>query len=200
MPCCCVGTDTIQKALAIAAIAIIIGAADSAFRPVVEKFDKDKNKETDLAALRAERANKGTPTPAPSKSSEATKASDAHENTPAATASSDGKLGYEVSVAQAHELFQLGVPFLDARHEDDFEKGHVQGATRVAADEYPSRAGEFATYAPGPVVIYCSGGQCDASHNLAKLMQQAGFNTLHIMTDGYPGWQAAGFPTATGGK
>lgn len=186
MPCCCVGTDTFQKALAIAAIAIIVGAADSAFRPVVEKVDTKALQSTNIDELRARHAAKGATPAEPSKAS-----------TPAP---SDATLGFEISIAQGYSLFELGIPFLDARHEEDFEKGHVAGAIRIAADEYPARATEFAQFAPGPVVIYCSGGNCDASHNLAKLMQQAGFSTIHVMTDGYPAWQSAGHPTASGSK
>ncbi len=189
MPCCCIGTDTLQKALAIAAVAFFIGAAHSAFRPVVEAVDKDKLKQTDLNELRQRQAAKSQTPVEPPKGSE-------RPSTPAAPA--DEKLGYEISVAQAHSLFELGVPFLDARHDEDFQKGHVQGATRVASDEYLARVGEFVRFLPGPVVIYCSGGQCDASHNLAKLMLEAGFTSIHIMTDGYPAWSAAGHPTATG--
>ncbi len=48
-----------------------------------------------------------------------------------------------------------------------------------------------------PVVIYCGGGACDASHNVTALLQQLGFNQCHIMTDGYPGWNAADHPTGT---
>lgn len=186
MPCCCVGTDTIQKALAIAAIALIVGAADSVFRPVVEKVDTKALQSTNIEDLRAKQAAKGGAPAEPSKAP--------------TSAPADATLGYEISIAQGHSLFELGIPFLDARHDEDFEKGHVAGAIRVAADEYPARANEFAQFAPGPVVIYCSGGQCDASHNLAKLLQQAGFSTLHVMTDGYPGWEQAGHPTAKGSK
>lgn len=190
MPCCCIGTDTIQRALAIAAIAIFIGAADSAFRPVVEVVDKDKVQPTDLNALRQQRGMKPSP---PSDGA-------AQPTPPSPPASTNEKLGYEISVAQAHSLFELGIPFLDARHDEDFEKGHVQGAIRIAADEFAARAQELMPFHPGPVVIYCSGGQCDASHNLAKLLVEAKFTQVHVMTDGYPGWQAAGFPTAKGTK
>ena len=120
MPCCCIGTDTIQRALAIAAIAIFIGAADSAFRPVVEKVDTKALQPTNIDDLRAKQAAKGTAPAEPSKTP-----------IPAPT---DATLGYEISVAQAHSLFELGIPFLDARHDEDFEKGHVAGAIRVAAD------------------------------------------------------------------
>ena len=190
MSCCCIGTDTIQKALAIAAVAFCIGAVDSAFRPVVEAVDKDKVQQTDLNALRQQRA---ATTPQPSNASQPS-------TPPQSPAPADEKLGYEISVAQAHSLFELGITFLDARHEEDFEKGHVQGAIRIAADEFAARAAEIMPLLPGPVVIYCSGGQCDASHNLAKLLVEAKFTQVHIMTDGFPGWEHAGFPTAKGAK
>lgn len=204
MACCCVGTDTIQKALAISCIAMVLGAAHSAFRPIVEKVDTKALQGTNLDDLRAKRAAEASKSVDGAKPAEGEKPVDGAKpvEAPAASAGApaDGTLGFEITIAQGVSLFELGVPFLDARSVEDFEKGRVAGAIHVSAEEYPARAGEFTKYFPGPVVIYCGGGQCDASHNLAKLMQQAQFTALHVMTDGYPGWEKAGHPIEKGGK
>jgi rhodanese-related sulfurtransferase len=204
MACCCVGTDTIQKALAISCIAMVLGAAHSAFRPIVEKVDTKALQGTNLDDLRAKRAAEASKSGNGARPAEGAKPADGAKpvEAPAADAGTpaNGTLGFEITIAQGFSLFELGVPFVDARSVDDFEKGHVAGAIRMSADEYPSRAGELASFFPGPVVIYCGGGQCDASHNLAKLMQQAKFTALHVMTDGYPGWEKAGHPIEKGGK
>ncbi len=204
MACCCVGTDTIQKALAISSIAMVLGAAHSAFRPIVEKVDTKALQGTNLEDLRAKRAAEAQKRGEGAKPAEGANPSDGMKPTearsPNASAPADGTLGFEITIAQGFSLFELGVPFLDARSAEDFEKGHVAGATHVTAEEYPARAGEFTKFFPGPVVIYCGGGQCDASHNLAKLMQQAQFTVLHVMTEGYPGWEKAGHPIEKGGK
>ena len=48
------------------------------------------------------------------------------------------------------------------------------------------------------IVIYCGGGDCDASHNLAQFLGLVGYNKCLIMKVGYPAWAQAGHPTATG--
>ncbi|MBM4108686.1 MAG: rhodanese-like domain-containing protein [Phycisphaerae bacterium] len=107
--------------------------------------------------------------------------------------------GLMISVGEAFELFQQGTPFLDARPKADFDAGRVMGAfhnppsTGLKPDVIqfldPSR----------PIVIYCGGGDCKDSENLAILLQQMGFNRLHVMTDGFPAWQSAGHPVEGGG-
>lgn len=110
-------------------------------------------------------------------------------------------LGLEISVAQAFDLYQQGRPFLDSRNLADYTKSHVEGAFWLPAEAFSGGKVPAALNYLDPsleVVIYCSGGHCDASHNLAILLQQAGFARCHIMTDGLPGWVSAGHAVAAG--
>lgn len=110
-------------------------------------------------------------------------------------------LGLEITLDQAWTLYEEGVPFVDARHREEYEAGHVQNAFLVQAEDFLAGKRPVALdfLDPGArVVIYCGGGDCDASKNLAILLQQAGFKSCHIMHDGYPAWAAAGRPTASG--
>ncbi len=102
-------------------------------------------------------------------------------------------LGLEITHEDARRLFDMGVAFLDARHDHEYLEGHVVQALRVAPDEFQEKLGSImsVTSTDRPVVIYCNGGQCDASHNLAKLLQPVGFTQIHIMIDGYPAWAKA---------
>lgn len=121
-------------------------------------------------------------------------ATDAHPASPHAA------LGLEISIDESWALFQAGTPFIDARRLEDYTAGHVEGAFWIAPEAFLRGVPEALNFLDpnGQVVIYCSGGNCDASHNLATLLQQAGFTRCHIMKDGYPVWAAAGRPTATG--
>lgn len=107
-----------------------------------------------------------------------------------------------ISIGAAFEFFNQGKPFIDARHIDEFEKGHVRNAYQLSADEL--LAGKGMTWVGAldksdVVVIYCGGGECDASHNLMRYLQTSfGFTKCRIMTDGWPGWQSAGHPGDTG--
>ncbi len=107
-------------------------------------------------------------------------------------------LGLEISHEDARALFDMGVVFLDARHDHEHREGHVVQALRVAPDEFQEKLPQIMNVASidRPVVIYCDGGQCDASHNLAKLLQPVGFKQIHIMVDGYPAWAKA-YPDLT---
>ena len=121
---------------------------------------------------------------------------------PAVAAAPAAVLGLEISIPQAFVLFQQGgIIFLDARRKDEFEAGHVDGALLLSTEHFgrgtiPATIGVLEK--SQPVVIYCGGGACDASKNLVIMLQNFGFTRFHIMTDGFPAWQAAGHPVATG--
>lgn len=109
--------------------------------------------------------------------------------------------GQEIDLAKAWELFQSGTPFADARFLEDYEKGHVEGAFWITTEQFMNgnspAALQFLDKSQW-LVIYCSGGNCDASHNLAQFLAMVGYNKCLIMKDGYPAWEQANHPTATG--
>lgn len=166
----CVGGSALYRACVIGLVAVLAGAVDSGLRPVVADVDSGKLRTTVLPAP------PGAGADAPG----------------AGTSGSEGEvLGLEITCEQGKLLYDVGTPFLDARHDWEFVEGHVARAVRVASDEFMPRAQEVMALAPppGPVVIYCGGGTCDASHNLAALMQGVGYTQIHIMKDGFPRWQ-----------
>ena len=110
----------------------------------------------------------------------------------------------ELSGDQAWEAFQAGIPFLDARPEQDFGYGHVPRAINV-----PLRAADFehrlATFLQGrrigpasPLVVYCQGCCSTDSLYLALRLEQAGYTRVQIYHDGYPGWARAKRPSERG--
>ena len=111
----------------------------------------------------------------------------------------------EISGEAAAWLHARGVVFLDARRSKDYAQGHVAGARsfpvweadvvreRVEAFVGEGRDGSY------PVVLYCSGGECEDSHMLAQMLFGAGFENLLVYRDGFPDWVRRGGPVATGG-
>lgn len=200
--CCSGGTGIARSALiqacVVAFIGIVVGAIHSSREPVQLRVDT-KALDTTTITLPAKpdtksaTSNTGTaPRDAAAPTDTVTPGTGNSTPPPAASAQPQQvTLGLEITVDQAFALFQMGTPFLDARHDNEFNAGHVLNAIRMTSDEFLPRAGEVMRFMPGPVVIYCTGGDCDASHNLAKALQQAGFTKLHIMKDGYPAWAAA---------
>ena len=49
-----------------------------------------------------------------------------------------------------------------------------------------------------PIVVYCSGGECEDSHMLATKLHMAGFDNALVYKDGFPDWQKRGLPVHTG--
>ena len=101
------------------------------------------------------------------------------------------------SVALAKEIFDNGnVLFLDARSQDDYEDGHIPGALSLPVGQFDERIESFLNqHSPDThIVTYCSGRTCEDSHNLARLLSDAGFTHVSVFIDGFPGWEAQGFP------
>lgn len=112
----------------------------------------------------------------------------------------------EISGEAAAWLHARGALFLDARRTKDFAQGHVAGSRsfpvwesevvkeRVEALVAEGREGNL------PVVLYCSGGDCEDSHMLAQTLFGAGFENLLVYRDGFPDWVARGGAVAAGGQ
>ncbi|MBI4914108.1 MAG: hypothetical protein HY823_15370 [Acidobacteria bacterium] len=99
-------------------------------------------------------------------------------------------------------LHQRGATFVDARRSAQFLLGHVPGSRSLPAWE-EGLAEQAEALALGadldlPVVIYCSGGDCQDSHLVAQKLWLAGFRNLRIYVDGFPDWERRGLPVATG--
>lgn len=107
-------------------------------------------------------------------------------------------LGAHITLAQAKSLFDEGTIFVDAREDHErVEQGTIQNSVHLTSSMVASGQGAdaMAILDPSqPVVIFCGGGTCDASENLAILLRQAGYTRLHIFHDGFPAWRDAGFP------
>jgi len=103
-------------------------------------------------------------------------------------------------------LHEHGALFLDARRTSVYEQGHIPGARTFSVWEadvdekvnklYEERNDPRAQLQP--IVIYCSGGDCEDSHMLAQKLWGVQFNNLYVYKDGFPDWQKRGGPVKTG--
>jgi rhodanese-related sulfurtransferase len=110
-----------------------------------------------------------------------------------------GKPG-SLTLREAHALWEQGAAFLDARRQDEFDAGHIAGALWMPAARVPTTDGlaDLQFLDPGAtVIIYCDGGDCDASENTAIRLEglPTPFTDVRIMGMGYSDWVAAGLPT-----
>lgn len=112
----------------------------------------------------------------------------------------------EIAFADVKWLHGKNVLFLDARRTSVYEQGHIAGArpysvwesdiddkVRKLFDER-SDPREQAL----PIVIYCSGGDCEDSHMLAQKLWGIQFNDVYVYKDGFPDWQQHGGTVHTG--
>jgi rhodanese-related sulfurtransferase len=96
------------------------------------------------------------------------------------------------------------VYFLDAREHKDFVGQRIWGAFNVTPqsffnDTLPQELKEFWPRDTTILVIYCQGGNCDASHLVStRLRIDLQYKRVHIIADGLPGWIEAQLPTESG--
>jgi rhodanese-related sulfurtransferase len=110
---------------------------------------------------------------------------------------------YYISVDRAFGYWEEGMAFVDARTDAERVVGTVEGAFHLETRNFidGSAMGILDNMEPAfPVIVFCGGGECDASENVAKRLIGWGFNEVYIMHEGFGAWEAAGHPTeAVGG-
>lgn len=109
----------------------------------------------------------------------------------------------DLSGEDALLLHSRGTMFIDARRSKVFEEGHIKGARSFPVWESDIDARVKALYEEGldqsaPVVVYCSGGNCEDSHMLAQKLYMVGFDNVLVYTGGFPDWEARKAPVAKG--
>ena len=109
----------------------------------------------------------------------------------------------EITSAQAKALFDGGAVFLDARRSAAYREGHVRGSRSISVWESDADAKVKAFYDEGhdanaPIVVYCSGGDCEDSHELARKLWGVTFDNVCVYRDGFPDWEKRGWPVSRG--
>ncbi|MEJ2622861.1 MAG: rhodanese-like domain-containing protein [Candidatus Thiodiazotropha sp.] len=101
-----------------------------------------------------------------------------------------------VDAVKAKELFDQGVLFVDPRRISDFEAGRIPDAVSLEMKSVFSEA-SLAEHAQksDPIVFYCNGPKCLRSAKVSKLAIGWGYTNVYYFRDGFPAWQAAGYPT-----
>lgn len=81
------------------------------------------------------------------------------------------------------------VLFVDARHPNEYNKGHVHGAINMPFEQFSNYINDFLEmYPPDTViVVYCDGKNCEQSEFLGQELVYAGYATVYYME---PNWQS----------
>lgn len=86
------------------------------------------------------------------------------------------------------------VQLIDARRGEDYEKEHIGNSINIFPhDDEPVFMQKVFTLPQDKVyVIYCNGGTCDLSHEVAKVMKQANHKKIFIYEGGWEDWEKNG--------
>jgi rhodanese-related sulfurtransferase/DNA-binding HxlR family transcriptional regulator len=77
---------------------------------------------------------------------------------------------------------------VDVRPEDEFEAGHIAGATSIPIDELADRLAELPE--DSEVVAYCRGPFCAYAHEAVRQLRDAGRSASRL-EGGWPEWKLA---------
>jgi len=86
--------------------------------------------------------------------------------------------------------------FVDARSYETFIEGHIKNAVSIPTGEFIDFLDNFKKKYPvtTPVITYCSGRECNDSHELANYLIGVGYKNVKVFIDGYPEWERKGYP------
>ena len=86
--------------------------------------------------------------------------------------------------------------FIDAREANDFEDGHIRGAVHLPSSaifKNIDHVYEMGVDPTGKVIVYCGGGNCEASHNVADaLRRDFAFDNVLIYENGWEEVEVSG--------
>jgi len=100
----------------------------------------------------------------------------------------------EVSVTKAAQLRDSGAFILDVREPDEWNAGHIPGATLIPLGELAGRVDELPR--DQQIVVVCRSG--NRSQQGRDILLDAGFQEVASMSGGMNDWISQGLPTVTG--
>lgn len=102
----------------------------------------------------------------------------------------------DISLTQAKALYdQNKALFLDARPLNLYKKGTILGALHFPDSKAEELKGRLPIDKNIPIVAFCSGFDCEKSHNLSRFLIKEGYKKVMNFSGGYPEWNKAGYET-----
>ncbi len=116
-------------------------------------------------------------------------------NASADSAFAPAELAYKVDLAQTSGLYMKrkknNVHFVDARDPKEYAEGHIPGSINIPAENLAESMAKLDSIPKADLVlIYCDGGECRKSHDLAEYMLPQGWKRLAIYEGGWEEWSA----------
>jgi rhodanese-related sulfurtransferase len=100
-----------------------------------------------------------------------------------------------VDAVQAKALFEKGVVIVDVRKDSDWDAGRIPGAEHIELKQVFNEATLSEVVGKDQeVVFYCNGPKCMRSSKASEQAVAWNFEKVYYFRDGFPAWQAAGYP------
>ena len=101
-----------------------------------------------------------------------------------------------VSRDEARNYFESGSAlFVDARHDFDFNLGHIKGALSVPLKDYDTKKSALDGIPKDRLIIaYCDGAECNSSIELSVKLMKDGYKNVRIFFGGWREWVDANLP------
>jgi len=103
----------------------------------------------------------------------------------------------DISLTEARKLFKnRAAVFLDARRQEDYEKGHIKEARSLPWTEIDRQfMPVMKNISPDAwIITYCDGEACELSHNLAIFLMDMGFENVRVLINGWALWRESNLP------
>lgn len=112
-----------------------------------------------------------------------------------ATKVSEAGLGVVDLVTAAEQAAAGTHVFVDARPLEEYEAGRILFALSLPETSFEEVFPEFSVMVPleTPLVVYCSGPECDAAFQVARLLKESGYTEVAVLLEGFTAWQAGGY-------
>ncbi|NIM01057.1 MAG: hypothetical protein GTN89_09145 [Acidobacteria bacterium] len=103
------------------------------------------------------------------------------------------EIGLE-AVKQLHEAD--AALFIDAREDWEYAEGHIAGAINLPYEQAITDPAMLEQVDQGgrPIIVYCGGGSCEISIQVAWELLGVGKTHIAVYMGGFPEWQQAGYP------
>ena len=99
----------------------------------------------------------------------------------------------EVDTERARELHESDAAlFLDVREQEEWDEGHLPGATHIPRGWLESRIEQAVPDRARPIVVYCAAGNRSAF--AAKSLEELGYQDVASLARGINDWKRHGYP------
>ncbi len=88
---------------------------------------------------------------------------------------------------------------IDSRLPEYYQEGHIAGAINIPFEEIDGYVTKLTEIPQDTmVVVYCDGGDCEISFDLAMFMIDIGYLGVYVYEGGWEEWSAAALPVTLG--